>query len=74
MDSPQRSVVYDSQESSTFVDVDYPFELIIAIQMHFNEKLAVETIQECLKKNNNDLFLSLRDLNSTVTDTVSSKV
>lgn len=51
---------------STVFEGEYPEELLIVIQMHFNKKLPRETIKECLQKNNNDLFLSLKDIHDQV--------
>ncbi|KAL7717045.1 TLDc domain-containing protein [Entamoeba marina] len=59
---------YIAQKDNIISEMDYPFELILAIQMHFNKKVPLESIKACLKKNNNDLFLCLRDLNATITD------
>ena len=42
--------------------MDYPEELIIAIQLHFGSKIPREIIRESLYENNNDLFLCLKDI------------
>ena len=45
------------------IEMDFPEELIIAIQLHFNSKIPREIIRESLHHNNNDLFLCLKDIN-----------
>ncbi|GAB1219691.1 hypothetical protein ENUP19_0041G0037 [Entamoeba nuttalli] len=55
---------YISQSGQT--EIDYPYELLLAIQMHFNKKMPLQFIEEALSRNNNDLYLSLKDINESL--------
>ena len=43
-------------------EYEYSEELLTAIQLHFNKKIPLSLIKESLKKHQNDLFLSLKEI------------
>ncbi|GAB1221700.1 hypothetical protein ENUP19_0083G0075 [Entamoeba nuttalli] len=55
---------YISQSIQT--EISYPYELLLAVQMHFNKKIPLQFIQEALSRNKNDLYLSLKDINESL--------
>ena len=60
----KRQTAVDAKRTGE-ADVMFPDELLTAIQIHFNQKIPIDFIRDSLRKNKNDLFKTLSDLNSS---------